>query len=168
MKKQVIFSIALVFTVIGCNPTDDSVVTASDRQFIQSAYQRNLLDIQNSQIVRTRGTNEPIKRFSQMLISQASQNQEELLDLAQKREIQMAVELQSAMQQEVSTLLNTPMEQFEDTYLAMIIQSRKKAISMYEGQIRDGKDNALREWASKKISGFKKELENAESLIDQN
>ena len=103
-----------------------------------------------------------------MLISQASLNQEELLDLARKRDIQMAVELQTTMQQEVSTLLNTPMEKFDETYLAMIIQSRKKVISLYEGQIRDGKDNALREWASKKISGFKKELENAESLVEMN
>jgi putative membrane protein len=100
-----------------------------------------------------------------MLIRDGSTLSDEILAHAQKRTLTIPVELSSAYQQEVNALLNTPNEVFDQTYISMIIDSRKKTIQLYEQQIRKGNDNGLREWAAGKISKLQQELAKAEELL---
>jgi putative membrane protein len=164
MKKYSLLLLAILFTAFSCTK-EELVPSDADRQFVSNAFQRTLFDSKTSQIVRTRGSRENIKAFAQMLIRDGSTLSDELLAHAQKRALTIPVELNSAYQQEVTTLLNTPNETFDQTYISMIIDSRKKTIQLYEQQIRKGNDNGLREWAAGKISKLQQELTTAEGLL---
>lgn len=166
MKKYLLPTLLVLFAAAACTP-DDKVFAESDRQFIDNAYQRNLLDIQRSQIVRTRGRNADVKRFAELMIRDASVLSDEIIAHAQKRAYTLPVELQPAYQSEVNALLNVADADFERSYLSGLISSRKKSIELYEKQIKNGSDNSLREWASGKISKFAQEISSAQELEDR-
>ncbi len=160
--------VGLILSAASCSMEDDEMVSAADKTFIQEAFQMNLMDIQKSQIVRTRGSNNQIKNFAQVLIQQGSLTSDDLITLAKERDIQVAVELSPVLTQEVNALIAATPEDFDKKYLQNMVDSRTKLISIYEQEIRKGKDNALREWASGKISGLNKDLANAQKMLDAN
>lgn len=166
MKKYLLPTLVVLFTAVACTP-DEEVFTEADRQFVDNTYQRTMLDIQKSQIVRTRGRSQDVKRFAELMIRDASMLSEEILAHAQKRTYTLPVELRSTYQGEVNALLNAADEDFEQSYLSAIIDSKRKSIELYEKQIRNGSDNALREWASGKISKFAQEISSAQELANR-
>lgn len=164
MKKKIFYLLILVASIPSCTKQDDNVVSVADQTFIKVSYQENQADIQMSQIVRTRGINTRLKTFAQQLIQRSSLTTDEILNLAKERNIVVPVELSSSSVLDVKNLIQMPSEDFDQSYLEKIIESRNRTINFYEQQINKSKDNALREWASQKLSGFYKDLNNAQTL----
>jgi putative membrane protein len=169
MKKYILLllMIGILLPTMSCSNEGQDIISSNDRTFIQQAFERNLMDMQSSQIVRTRSTNNGLIRYAELLIQKGNETSDELLRLAGERNIQLAAELSPTIQSKATNLVNIPVSEFNATYLTSIIQSRKIALELYRQQIKNGSDNALREWASGKISQLTKDMENAENLMDQ-
>ncbi|HEV7347104.1 DUF4142 domain-containing protein [Telluribacter sp.] len=151
-----------------CTGIDENVVTATDRQFVKDAAVRNLLNSQTGQIARTRGTTDEIRRYGEVLIRQASTTSEELIALAEKKEIILESTLTSSLQEDVNLLAGTPEANFNATYITKTIESLRTTIQVFEQQIKKGNDNELRSWASTKLPFLRQHLERAQTIRTTN
>lgn len=166
MKKSLaymLFWVGLV-TTFSCTPMDENVVTATDRQFVESAVRRNQLDMQIGQVARTRATSDEVRRFGEILLRNGNAISEELKAMIEKKSLILPDLEALTTQPEVDQLISTPESNFNTAFLSTIIDSRKITLNLFEQQVRAGKDNELRSWASSKLPQLRQELDRAQTI----
>ncbi|WP_247237444.1 DUF4142 domain-containing protein [Telluribacter sp. SYSU D00476] len=166
MKKSITYILVWVglATAFSCTPMDANVVTATDRQFVESAVQRNQLDMQIGQVARTRATTDEVRRFGEILLRNGNTISEELRAMIEKKSLTLPDLEALTSKPEVDQLLSTPEATFNVNFLSTIIDSRKVTLELFEQQVRKGKDNELRSWASSKLPLLRQELERAQTI----
>jgi putative membrane protein len=163
IKIQLLLCMGVV-ALASCKAPEANVATATDRLFIESAQERLLLDGQMGQVARTRATSEEVRRFGEILLRNNILVMEELQVLAEKKSVTLPVTLSAFMQEEFNELIQVPDERFDEKFVSLVLSSRQRAIALYEQQIKLGRDNEIRSWASGKMTGLYQEKERANEL----
>ncbi|MGB7479707.1 MAG: DUF4142 domain-containing protein [Burkholderiaceae bacterium] len=156
--KKLLMGIALLF-LAGCGGSDDNtrdltpnlpIDTApmvDSRQFLMTAYQDGLSEIQLSQLALQKSANSEVKAFAQTMITQHTEMNGEFAQLAKSKNVALPNDPSDAQKQLASQLSALAVEAFDRAYMVANVTMHDKDVAAAKLQARDGTDADVRRLA---------------------
>ena len=177
MKNSKHITITLLLTVLGIvtfmgtssfsslrKKSKSVVVTTiekTDAQFLASAAEINLEEIQLGQLAQKKSTMMDVQELGKMMETEHTKSLSDLTTLASKKGISLPKSVTSEAKEEYKELNNKSEKKFNDEYCELMIKGHKHAISLFETASKDSKDSEIKAWAAATLPALRMHLEHA-------
>jgi len=159
-----------MLTTVACDDDDDdnnnNAIAEVDRQFVVSAADGNLFEVNSGQVASSKGTNTNVKTYGQMMVTDHTAASQELMTLAGKKDVDIPTTLSDAKQDKLDSLASLTGVRFDSVYVNMMVVSHMETVNLFEKESTSGTDNELKTWAASKLPALRHHLEMAEALKD--
>lgn len=135
-----------------------------DLQFVSSATQAGLKQVELSRHAAGKATTPEIKQFAATLVADHSKANEELKQLAQAKGIQIPGALEDGQQDIINRVNKQTGAGFDQEYIAEMISDHKKSIKLFEDGLLKLQDGPMKAFATKTLPVLKHHLQEAEAL----
>ncbi|MCF2487224.1 DUF4142 domain-containing protein [Dyadobacter sp. CY347] len=170
MKRTKIYFIAaaLLFANVACDDdTAGTDVTAElDKQFMLSASDGGLFEINAGQVASSNGTTTALKAFGQQMLDEHTDIKQALMKIAKDANVDLPTTLSNAKQQKLDSLSALSGIAFDTTYIKMVAISHEEAVNLYEIQATSARNIDLKAFAADNLPRLRAHLEKARSMRD--
>lgn len=153
----------LADTTVG-NGSNGSNATASSSQFLTDAYRDGLGEIQLSQLAVQNSTSGAVKRFAQRMVSDHTQMNNAITQLAQSRNIALPTDLSADQKALLDRLAALSGDEFDRAYMAANVDAHHTAVSTARQQATQGTDADVKLLADQALPLLEVHLAVAEEL----
>jgi len=136
----------------------------ADKTFMTTAAQANLAEVEAGRLAAEKSNNSDVKKFAQMMVDDHSQANQQLTDLAQKKNIALPNEPDDAHKKDAGRLSDLKGAEFDRSYMTMMVQDHVKAVALFEATAKAAKDSEVRAFAEKTVPVLKHHLDMARDL----
>jgi putative membrane protein len=137
-----------------------SSLSSTDRNFILQAARSNMLEVELGRLAVQRGASDAVKQHGQQMVEEHSQANQELMQLAMQKGIELSPTEMSgqstALRQQLSGLSGAS---FDAAYKQAMLASHNQAIALFQAQSRQGQDPDLKAWATKMLPNLQAHLQ---------
>ncbi|SMD18668.1 DUF4142 domain-containing protein [Pedobacter nyackensis] len=129
--------------------TGGIAVGESDAEFTTKAAVGGMAEVEYGKLAVQKTTNAKIKDFANMMITDHSKANEELMAIAKIKNITLPAILDDEHQKKMHELNVKIGNDFDKTYVETMIDGHKKKLKLMQDEAKDGKDAELRAFAMK-------------------
>lgn len=160
MKTRMWPLLAAVFAVAGCNGKQDDAagVAPGDRDFVRSATQAHLAEVDAGKLALKRAENTDVKRFGQHMIDDHRQANADLADLAGTKNIRVPDEPDAEQQKLLARLSDLSGPGFDRQYMAAMVDEHAKVVAQFEAHSMLTGDLQIRAFADKTLPMLRRHL----------
>lgn len=168
MKKACVLLIALVF-VIGWSSLLFSQEKMEkkevpDKRFMMYAARDGIFHVEAGKLAVQRGSSEGVKKFGQHSIDHHTQLNDELMQLATKKGVTLPKKMGKKEQEALDKLAKLSGPDFDKAYLKTEIEDHSKDLSVFQKEVKGGKDPDVKAWAAKTVEAIEEHLKMARDL----
>ena len=172
-------SVAVALSLSACNQkhSDDSKEVAEeqnetkfedsnkedDTEFAVAAADGGMLEVKLGQLAQTNASSSQVKEFGQSMINDHSKANEELMALAQQKNISLPQTLSDKNQKKYDDLLEKKGEEFDKAYTKFMVDDHEDDVDEFKKEADKGNDMEIKAWASGKVSTLEHHLEMAKA-----
>jgi putative membrane protein len=149
--------------VAGAAGDSGSMVSATDRKFMEDAARGGMAEVQLAQMAQQKASRQEVKDYARKLEQDHTQANDKLKSIAQQRQIQLSTDI-GEHQQMVSRLSNLSGDEFDRAYMRMMVQDHKKDIKEFQRESNRSIDSDLKEFASTTLPTLQQHLQSAEQI----
>jgi putative membrane protein len=143
----------------------DDRVARGDRKFIQKAAESGMFEVQAAQLASSKATDPQVKSFASMLVDQHTQANNELIQIANARGVELAAAPPHGMRKDVEKLGKKSGADFDKAFVKEIgIKAHEKDIKLFEHAGKDVKDTQLKAFVDKTLPVIRQHLQMAKGL----
>jgi putative membrane protein len=143
------------------NKSVAATIVKTDAQFLASAAEINLEEIQLGQLAQTKSTVMDVKELGKMMETEHQKSLNDLTTLADKKGITLPKSVTSEAKEEYKELNNKSEKRFNDEYCELMIKGHKHAISLFESASKDSVDPEIKAWANSTLPALRAHLDHA-------
>lgn len=140
-------------------------VQSEDQEFVLKAAEGGMLEVELGNLAAKNASSPKVKEYGKMMVKDHSKVNQELMQLAGKKKINVPTALSTAGKQQLDSLSSQQGEKFDLLYMNMMIASHEQTIGLFQTESNKGQDKELKSWADSKIPALKKHLEHAKTLF---
>lgn len=129
-----------------------------NRQFLVSAAETNLKQIQAGQLAQQNGQADHVRELGKMLEDAHTQSQQELTTLAEGKMISLPSSIDENSQEDFNDLMNESDDDFDKSYTDMMVSVHEDSIEAFEQASNDSKDSDIKKWATATLPNLRKHL----------
>ena len=185
MKKlSVITMIALAACMFqACSGNKDSAETAdsinaerdsayavavdeSDAKFAVDAANGGMAEVALGKLAQSKASNAKVKEFADMMVADHSKANDELMALAQLKNITLPIAVSEEKQSTMNDLTKKAGSDFDKAYVDQMIDDHKSTVSMFEDASANAKDVDIRAFAAKTLPTLKAHLQHINAIHD--
>ena len=122
-----------------------------DQQFLQHAASDGLAEVQLGQMAAERATNPEVQRFGQRMVTDHTKANQELMALAQFKNISIAKEIDQQHQKTADALAQKQGTDFDRAYMRDMVTDHEKAVQLFSTAAKEGEDADIKAFASKTL-----------------
>jgi putative membrane protein len=152
--RQYAFSLAAVALLLaGCaskQGTKTSSQTPGERFMIQAA-QANLAEIEAGHLATERAQSPDVRQFGSRMVRDHTQANEQLLRLAEERNVSLPQQPDESHQKLTQELSNLQGADFDRAYMRAMVEDHQHDVSEFEQQAESLEDPELRAWAAQTV-----------------
>jgi putative membrane protein len=143
----------------------DDRLARGDRKFIQKAAESGMFEVQVSQLAAAKASDPQVKSFASMLVDHHTNANNELVQLANARKVELPAAPPRAMRRDVEKLGKKSGEDFDRDYVRNVgIKAHEKDIKLFEGARKNVKDPQLKAFVEKTLPVLQQHLQAAAKL----
>jgi putative membrane protein len=143
----------------------DDTLARSDRRFVQKAAESGMFEVQVAQLAATKANDPQVKSFASMLVDHHSKANNELVQLANARKVELPAAPPRAMRRDMEKLGKKSGADFDRDFVRQVgIKAHEKDIKLFEKASKDLKDGELKAFATKTLPTLREHLAQAEKL----
>ncbi len=131
----------------------------NDAEFLVSAAEINLEEIELGRLAQSRGTSAEVKKLGEMIETEHSKASSDLKSLAESKQISIPTTLTDAGLNAQKELTEADAKDFDKKYVDMMVSGHKDAISKYEAASTSAKDIDVRNWATSTVTVLRQHLD---------
>lgn len=158
----------LSFSLYACNNDDNGngkdVISQQDKEFVKDAGHANRAEIEMGELASTKSTNEDIIAFAEFMVSEHTNAQNKLKELANKKNIAMPDTLDAAHKTMKDMLSALDGYKFDSAYISSQVADHEKAEKIFRDGDDDNDDDELESYASETLNHIRQHLERAKEL----
>jgi putative membrane protein len=139
-------------------------VNPDDAKFLVNAANDGLLEIDLGEVAQQQGTENRVKRFGSMMISDHTAATAELKQLAAKKNISLPAALSGEALKQKASISGKEGTAFDNAYLELMLKKHKSAVQAFEREISKGSDPDIRDFASRTLHIIKGHLDSADNF----
>jgi predicted outer membrane protein len=138
-----------------------------DQQFLRHAASDGLAEVQLGQMAAERSTNPEVQRFGQRMASDHTKANQELMALAQSKNISIPKDIEKKHQKAAGTLAKKHGTSFDREYMRDMITDHEKAVQLFTTEANEGRDADIKAFARKTLPTLQEHLQMARQLTQQ-
>jgi len=132
---------------------------SADVEFIRKASEGGHREVEAGKLASEKASNAEVRAFAKMMVDDHSKSNAELIALVSP---QAPVPAQKPSADSALGGLTGPA--FDRAYMAKMVTDHQATVELFEAEVRDGKDGAVRKWATQKLPTIRGHLEKARAL----
>jgi putative membrane protein len=140
-----------------------SKLTGADRNFIVTAAEDGMAEVELGKLAQQKGSHEAVKTFGTQMVTDHTKAGDELKALAGTKDITLPSG-PGKHQKDIDKLGRTAGADFDRDYAKQMVNAHKSAVALFEKTARSGKDGDVKAFAAKTLPTLKQHLEHARSL----
>jgi putative membrane protein len=140
--------------------SDPPVPPETDKQFLLSASDLNILCKTAGDIALVNAKNSLVRQYAAGLVDFSSALDRELSVMSRQKGIP-GKEMSETNVKQMEMLRAKSTESFDPTFVEMTITAQNELVTLYESQIQSGRDQGVRRWAEAKLPAIRQSLDNA-------
>jgi putative membrane protein len=145
--------------------TKDDKLARADRKFIQEAAEGGMFEVQAAQLASTKASDPSVKSFASMLVDQHTAANNELVQLANSKKVELPAAPPRAMRREIEKLGKASGKDFDQQFVREVgIKDHEKDIKKFEKASTSVKDPQLKAWVTKTLPTLREHLAQAQKL----
>lgn len=143
----------------------DDKLARADRKFIQEAAESGMYEVQVAQLAASKATDPEVKSFANMLVEQHTAANNELVQLANSRKVELPAAPSRGMRREVEKLGKLSGNEFDARFMRDVgIKDHEKDIKKFEKASERAKDPELKAWIDKTLPRLREHLAHAQKM----
>ena len=146
-------------------PDAKNKVARADRKFIENAAEAGMFEVQAGQLAASKASDQEVKSFANMLVEQHTAANNELVQLANAKGVELPAVPRHSMRKDIDKLGRRNGADFDEHFVREVgIKSHEKTIRMFEKAARDVKDADLKAFITKTLPTLRDHLAMAQKL----
>jgi len=172
MKYSKLIAVAiLASTTVACNNDRDEttppILNSVDRDFMNMATYGNNAEVDAGQMASNKGTDNEIRHFGAMMVTDHTTAQEQLQGVAGRVGVALPQGLDAEHQQAKEQLMSAEGRAFDSLYIHMQVADHKKTITLFENESENGSHQEVVNYANSKLPKLREHLKNAEDISEK-
>ncbi len=139
-------------------------LSRQDRTFAEHAIAGGMMEVQLGKLAQDHAGSQPVRAFGERMVRDHRANTRELIAVAKPLGVTPPTTLPAEQQHQIDKLSALYGPQFDNTYMAMMVQDHQNDIRDYHKEVQDGKNSALRKYAQQTLPILQEHLALAEDL----
>ncbi|EJF07996.1 hypothetical protein O71_23556 [Pontibacter sp. BAB1700] len=155
--------------LVSCDDDDDNgidVPRLTAQEFVQRAAVSDMFEIQTGNMALQKSTMEEVRTFAEQIVADHTASSQELMTLAQQKNLQVPTTLPQDKQAIVTRLDGKTGVDFDKDFSDVQEDAHEEAVELYEQAVQDLEDAELRAFAQKILPALRMHLEQARELDD--
>lgn len=151
-------------TVLPADTAGNPAASVGDAHFVMKASRINQAEIMLGKLAEARGQTQSERAFGQMLVQDHTQSKMQLDGIASTlrlRTAQTPGPMETAMYRKLQA---APADQFDTIFNHAMARGHEHAIRLFEGEIQQSQNAALRDYAQQTLPALQRHLQVAQSL----
>ena len=163
---KLIASSLVVLLVVGWTSSQggDKIGFPLDSDFMVKAASCNNAEIQIAKLASSRSDSASVKEFANRIVTDHKVAFDKLAELFKDRKIGVTTGLEKSTKEELARLGELRGTEFDRAFLKHMVDEHKKAIAVFDNQVKNGKEAAIRDYAKTMLPDLQKHLKRAEEL----
>ena len=142
------------------NPT----LSTSDATFMTTAARGGMAEVEMGQLAQRNGRSPAVKRFGQTMVSQHGRSNQELMALAQQKQITPPSTIGAEQQQIYDDLARLRGAAFDHEYARAMVQDHQEDLRAYQEEAANGTDPDVKAFAARQVPLLQEHLRVAQRL----
>lgn len=142
----------------------DAATSIDSSQFLTSAYQDGLAEVQLSQVALQNAANGRVKTFAQRMIEQHTAANNEMIQLAQRKNIALPTDLTATQKADLNSLSSLTGDAFDRAYMQWNLAAHENDVAAFKQQATQGTDADTRALANLTLPILKTHLALAKDI----
>jgi putative membrane protein len=143
----------------------DDKIAPGDRKFIQEVAESGMFNVQAAQLGSVKAKDPGVKSFAGMLVAQRTAANNELVQLANSKKVELPAAPTHAMRREIAALAKRTGKEFDQEFVRKVcIEAHEEDIKKFEKARMDVEDAELRAWIDKTLPTLLLQLAQAQKL----
>jgi putative membrane protein len=142
------------------NPT----LSTSDASFMTSAARGGLAEVQLGQLAQRNGSSAAVKRFGQRMVEEHGRSNQEMMALAQRKEITPPSSVGAEHQRTYDELAKLRGRAFDRAYAQAMVKDHQEDLQAYQEEAANGTDPDVKAFAARHVPLLQEHLRMAQGL----
>jgi putative membrane protein len=143
----------------------DDKLTRADRKFMQDAAGGGMFEVQAGQLASAKASDPNVKSFGSMLVDEHTAANNELVQLANARKVELPAAPPRAKRREVEKLGKLSGKEFDQRFIREVgIKDHEDDIKKFQKASEKAKDPELKAWIDKTLPHLRQHLAQAQKL----
>jgi putative membrane protein len=184
MSRRLAFAAALILSVAGlaaCESTEKAAtgvqsatqaqmtptLSTTDATFINTAGMGGIAEVKLGELAQARATRADVRAFGAQMVSDHTAANNELVALAQQKEMTPPSDMDVAHKTKHERLSNTYGSEFDRIYIESQVEDHAAMAEAFQNEIANGTDADVKAFAQKHLPAIQHHLEMARQLQQQ-
>lgn len=150
-------------TYSGNKPNGDDVAHR-DKSFAEDLATGSTNEVALSQLADSHASNADVKSFAQMMVTDHTQLNSKLSDLAQKKGLDLSSSIEKGQKKGVSSLSKKNGGDFDKAYIKQMVKGHKDTADLLKDEAADSKDPEFQQLANEALPTVLSHLQKAQDL----
>lgn len=138
-----------------------------DMEFATKAAEGGLKEVRLGELAQQQAASEEVRQFGQRMVEDHGQANDQLMQIAQDKGIELPQELSDEAQQLHDELQQKSGEEFDQAYMDEMVSDHQKDVEEFQQYTEEGQDQALVDFASQTLPVLQQHLELAARTQEQ-
>jgi len=138
-----------------------------DQQFLRHAASDGLAEVQLGQMAAERATSPEVQRFAQRMVADHTKANQELMALAQSKNISISKETDKQHQKTAEAIAKKQGANFDRAYMRQMVTAHEKAVQLFSTAAKEGYNTDIKAFASQTLPTLQEHLQMARQLTQQ-
>jgi putative membrane protein len=137
----------------------------TDAQFVRRAAAGGMAEVKLGQLAQEKGSSDAVKMFGQRMVTDHSDANDKLKSVASQENIALPAGPNKHDQAVYDQLSNLSGSAFDQAYARAMVRDHKKTIAEFQQEASNGKDDAIKGFASQTLPTLRDHLKMAQDML---
>ena len=137
------------------------------QQFVHKAASSGKAEVQLGKMAKEQAASPDVQQFGQRMVTDHTKANEELMAIAQDKNIDVPTKMDTKHQQTAEALAKLNGASFDRAYMRHMVEDHEKAVQLFSKEAQQGKDADLKAFAAKTLPILQEHLQMARQLVQQ-
>jgi putative membrane protein len=147
--------------MVGCASGGDS------NKFMTAAAQGGMAEVQLGRLAAERGSSDAVKQFGQHMVMDHTKANQELMQVAQRKNVSLPQEVNSDQKSEADKLSKLSGADFDKEYVDYMVKDHEKDAKEFQEQANNGTDADVKAFAAKTLPVIQSHLKMIKEIKDK-
>jgi putative membrane protein len=166
--KKLIFSLFFIsFAVLAQDMQNRQNQQLDEEDFIVKAASGGMMEVELGKLAQEKGKSQLVKNFGERMERDHSKANDELKNIAQRKNIQLPDSMLEKHREHVDELSQLSAEEFDKAYMELMVEDHNEDLELFEEASEEYEVSEIKQWAGKTLQVLREHRTMAETVHEQ-